>query len=84
MADMDRVLEIECFGQRREIIGVGVQVVAAPGLARAAMAAAIMGDAAVATGSKTISRAELCPVAPFPRDMKGIGPADIVGGATGS
>src|SRR5438094_213082 len=35
-----------------EVVGVGVQIVAVPGLARAAVAAAVMGDAAVAAGSQ--------------------------------
>jgi hypothetical protein len=48
MTDMDRVLEVERFDQLREVVGIGIHVVAAPGLARPAMAAAIMGDAAVA------------------------------------
>ena len=47
MADVDRVLQIECFDQRRQIVGVGVHIVAVPGLAGAAMAAAVMRDAAV-------------------------------------
>ena len=48
VADVDGVLQIERFDQRREIVGVGVHVVAVPGLARAAVAAAVVGDAAVA------------------------------------
>src|SRR5882724_7676683 len=46
--DVDGVLQIELFGQRREVVGVGVHVVAVPGPARAAVAAAIVRDAAVA------------------------------------
>src|SRR5207253_101720 len=38
--------------QRREVIGIGVHIVAMPGLARAAMAAAVMGDTAVAAGGQ--------------------------------
>ena len=48
VADVDRVLQVERFDQRREVVGVGVHVVAVPGLARPAMAAAVMRDAAVA------------------------------------
>ena len=48
VADVDGVLEVELLDQFREIVGVGVHVVAVPRLARAAMAAAIMGDAAIA------------------------------------
>ena len=48
MADMDRVLQVERLDQLRQVVGIGVQVVAAPGLARPAVAAAVMGDAAVA------------------------------------
>ncbi len=49
---MDHVLEIERFDEHREVVGVGVYVVAAPGLARSAMAAAVMGDAAVSAGGQ--------------------------------
>ena len=48
VADVDRVLQVERFDQRREVVGVGVHVVAVPGLARSAVAAAVVGDAAVA------------------------------------
>ena len=49
---MDRVLQVERFDERREVVGVGVHVVAVPGLARSAMAAAVMGDAAVSAGGQ--------------------------------
>ena len=52
VADVDRVLQVERFDERREVVGVGVHVVAVPGLARAAVAAAVMGDAAVAAGGQ--------------------------------
>ncbi len=52
VADMDRVLQVERFDERREVVGVGVHVVAVPGLARAPMAAAVMGDAAISAGSQ--------------------------------
>src|SRR3954468_22570255 len=48
MADQAGVLKIERLDQRREIVGVGVKVVAIPGLAGPAVAAAIVGDAAQA------------------------------------
>ena len=48
VADVDRVLQIERFDQRREVVGVGVHFVAVPRLARPAVAAAIMRDAAIA------------------------------------
>jgi hypothetical protein len=47
MADVDRLLQIERFDERREIVGVGVHVVAIRGLARPAVTAAIVGDASV-------------------------------------
>ena len=47
VADMDRALEIERVRQRREIVGVGVHLVAAPGLARPPWPG-VVGDAAVA------------------------------------
>ena len=52
MADMDGVFQIERFRQRREIVRVGVQVVAGPGLTRPAMPAPVMGDAAVAAAGE--------------------------------
>ena len=52
VADVDRVLQVERFDERREVVGVGVHVVAVPGLARAAVAAAVVGDAAVAAGGQ--------------------------------
>ena len=47
VADMDRVRQVERLNKLREVVGVGIHVVALPGLARPAMAAAVMGDAAV-------------------------------------
>src|SRR5713226_1635911 len=50
---MDRVLQVERFNQRREVVGVGVHLVAIPGLAGPSMAAAVMRDAAIsAVGQK--------------------------------
>src|SRR5690242_1001862 len=47
MPDMDGVGQIELAHQFSKIIGVGVHVVALPGLTRTAVAAAVMGDAAI-------------------------------------
>ena len=48
MADVDRVPEIERGDELLHVGGVGVHFVAAVGLARAAVAASIMGDDPVA------------------------------------
>src|SRR5690242_2839963 len=48
MADVDRVAHTERLGERREVVGVGVQIVAGPRLARAAVAAAIVRDDSIA------------------------------------
>jgi hypothetical protein len=45
---MDRVLQVEVFDQRREVVGVSVHLVAVPRLARTAVAAPIMRGASVA------------------------------------
>jgi hypothetical protein len=47
VADVDRVLQIELLNQFRQVVGVGVHVVAGPWLAGPPMPAAIMGDRAV-------------------------------------
>jgi CheY-like chemotaxis protein len=47
MTDMDGILEIELLNEFREVVGVGVHVVAGPRLARTSVAAAVMGDAAI-------------------------------------
>src|SRR6476660_7681409 len=44
MADVNRVLEIKMLGQRSEIIGIMVHVMAADGLSGTAVPATIMGD----------------------------------------
>ena len=49
---MDGVLQVERLGQRREVVGVCVHVVAVPGLARAPVAATIVRDAPVAAGGQ--------------------------------
>src|SRR5262245_49406663 len=52
MADVNGVLEVEMGGQRREIVGAMIHVVAVGDLRRAAMAAAIMGDDAIAVSDE--------------------------------
>ena len=52
MADVNRVFEVERVDQRREVVGVGVHVIAVPWLARAAVAAAVVRDAAIAVRSQ--------------------------------
>ena len=48
VADMDGILEIERRGEFGDIGGIGVHLVAVRGLGRAAMAAAVMSDDAIA------------------------------------
>ena len=48
MTDMDRVIQIEMLDEFRQVIGISVHVIAVPRLARPAMTATIMGDAAIA------------------------------------
>src|SRR5512137_2234155 len=50
MADQSGALEVKRFDEIRQIVGIGVHLVAIPGLARPAMAATIMGDAAAVVG----------------------------------
>ena len=45
---MNGILQVERFGECGEVIGVGVHIIAAPGLGGAAVAAAVVGDAAIA------------------------------------
>jgi hypothetical protein len=52
VTDVDCILQAERFDQGRQVVGVRVHVVAAPGLARSSMSAAIMGDAAVPVGAQ--------------------------------
>ena len=52
VANMNRVLQVECFDERREIVGVRVHLVAIPGLARSAMPPAVMGDAPVSVSGQ--------------------------------
>jgi hypothetical protein len=52
MADVDGILQLEFSDELGKVVGIGVQVVALPGLARTTMAAAIMGDTAIAARGK--------------------------------
>jgi len=54
MADVDGLLEVECLGELRQVVGVGVHVIPIPGLARTAVAAAVMRDAAEAVGGQEV------------------------------
>jgi len=47
-AEQYGILQVERVHERREVVGIGVHVVAVPGLAGAAMAATVMGDATIA------------------------------------
>ena len=47
VADMDRVLQVELLDQRRQVVGVGVHVVAVPGLARTPVTATVVRNAAI-------------------------------------
>src|ERR1039458_1064431 len=51
-ANQYRALEVELFHESREVVGVGIHVVAGPGLARAAVAATVMGNRAIAMRSQ--------------------------------
>src|SRR6202035_2360472 len=44
------VLQVELIGQFGEIVGVGVHIVAGPGLTRATMAPAVMSDTSISVG----------------------------------
>src|SRR5260370_11232122 len=48
MADMDGVFQVEMRRQSRQVVGIMVHIVAVGGLGRATMAAAVMGDDAIA------------------------------------
>jgi hypothetical protein len=48
MTDVDSVGEIEMGYKFGEIVGISVEIVAVPRLVRPSMAAAVMGDAAIA------------------------------------
>ena len=47
VAHMDCVLQVKLFSQRREIVGVGVHLVAIPGLGGTAVAPPVMRDDAI-------------------------------------
>src|SRR6202051_1673850 len=49
---MHGILQVELFGQFGEIVGVRIHIVAGPGLTRATMAAAVVGDTSISTGRK--------------------------------
>jgi hypothetical protein len=49
-ADQDGVLQVQLVDERCKIIGVGVHFVAVPGLIGPAVAATVMGDAAITVG----------------------------------
>jgi len=49
-ADQDGVLQVQRIHEGCEVIGVGVHFVAVPGLAGPAVAATVMGDAAITVG----------------------------------
>src|ERR1035437_11121026 len=51
-ADEDDTFQIELFDDIREVAGIGAHIVATPGLARPAMAATVMGNAAIAVGGQ--------------------------------
>ena len=48
MADMDRILQVEVLGNRREVVSIMVHVMAVAGLRRAAMPAPVMRDHTIA------------------------------------
>src|SRR5664280_922557 len=49
---MDHCLKVKLFYKCIEVVGVSVHIVAIPGLARPAVSAAVMGDAAVSMGTQ--------------------------------
>ena len=57
VADVDGVLQVERLDERGEVVGVRVHVVAVPRLARAAVAAAVVGDA---RGSRCDAKKNIC------------------------
>jgi hypothetical protein len=48
VADQDHLVQVEGVDELGQVVGVGVQVMAGPGLGRAAMGAAVMSDGPVA------------------------------------
>ena len=55
--NMDPVLEVETSGQRRDVVGVVIHVMAVTALGGAAMAVPVVGDDAIAWLRKNIIRA---------------------------
>ena len=49
---MDRILQVEVLGQRREVVGIVVHVVAVIDLRRPAMPAPVMGDYTISRGQE--------------------------------
>jgi hypothetical protein len=47
LADVDGVVEIEFLNERRQIVGIGVDVITGPRLARPSVAPSIVRNAAV-------------------------------------
>ncbi len=47
MANVDGALQVQRLDEDRQVVGVGVHVVAGPGLARPTVAAPVVGDAAI-------------------------------------
>ncbi len=47
MSDMNRLLQVKMLHQSGQVVGIGIHVVAPPGLVRATMAAAIMRNHAI-------------------------------------
>jgi hypothetical protein len=52
VANVYRVVQIQRFDKLRQVVGIGVHVVARPWLAGSAVAATVMGHAAVAAGGQ--------------------------------
>jgi hypothetical protein len=52
MPDVDDMLQVELGDQFIEVVGIGVHVVAVPGLAGAAVTATVVGDATIAAGGE--------------------------------
>jgi hypothetical protein len=44
VANVDRVFQVERFDERCEVVGIGIQVVAVPGLAGPTIPTTVMGD----------------------------------------
>ena len=53
-ADQDGAFQAKRFDESREVVSVGVHIVATPRLARPAMPTTVMGDAAIALGIRRL------------------------------